>query len=627
MNPSSSSQSKRRKIEVTLVALASIFVLSSSVRAQTPGDTVYFDPNNSKTTTAGGTGDFSTSDFWDPSTSTDAPFVSGSTPVVVTPYIPPTAPPPATGTNGTTTIASYGETAVFNGPGSTVAVSLPVTPYSLQIGVTSGTETFGTTGAEAQISFPLGDNVGLSPIVINSSGATGTENVVFNSNINFDIAQPYYNNTSVGLNSYTSGNIAINGGITFSNYTTDGDSVGEPNLNLAENVAGGTITINSAITAVNETNSTPIANLPYLLFSNPAGVLTLTSNASFNSTTLDIQAGTVYDQGAKFSTPVGGNYLISVGATGEYLTDANNVNVTTNIVFNNGGGTIGGALADTTTFSGQEIVGYSGTAMDLTAAAGGRVNFTGDIHNGNNDSIVKVGAGTIALKNTQGRGEDQNAGWEVQNGTMLINGSDSNGTSLSGSGVQIDNVAKASLAPGVQTYATLGGTGDTHLAVTAVGANSSITPGDPTVNGGIGTLTLNGGLAASNGLTLNFVLDGEGNTIGVDSSQLIVPDLTLNGAVTVNFSTVDTVETGVYYTVMDAGNSPTADWNLGTVGSGLSFAFNAPAGYAVENYILSPGGDTFSVEFESVPEPSTWALMGLGAVLVAGAARLRRQQA
>jgi hypothetical protein len=120
------------------------------------------------------------------------------------------------------------------------------------------------------------------------------------------------------------------------------------------------------------------------------------------------------------------------------------------------------------------------------------------------------------------------------------------------------------------------------------------------------------------------VLDGEGTALGVDSSLLIVPTLSLNGLVTVNFTTLDSVVTDSYYTVIYANNNPNASW---TFGSNLSFAFNAPAGYEVEGYKLSKAGDTFSVEFEAVPEPSTWALMGLGAVLVAGAARFRKLQA
>ncbi len=39
------------------------FLFSASAKAQTPGDTVYFDPSHAGNTTTGGAGDFSTSDF------------------------------------------------------------------------------------------------------------------------------------------------------------------------------------------------------------------------------------------------------------------------------------------------------------------------------------------------------------------------------------------------------------------------------------------------------------------------------------------------------------------------------------------------------------------------------------
>ena len=619
MNHSTISEARRAKY-VALAVLASGVFLSASVRAQTPGANVYFDPTVSGTATAGGSGDFSTSDFWNGST--DAPLVSGTN--VPGDFVP-------------------GEGAIFNGPPSTVTVASPVNPDYLEVNVGSGTETFGTAlGGESAINLPIGWNLErgqqnappdfLNPINIDA----GTENVVFNSNVNLGVFNHSYGGAD--LNSASSGNVSFNGGITFTNDSTDNDNVGQPGLVL-QSTADSTFTINSLVNYVEAPGSAPVTNgnVGYVLLNSTGSTLTLTPNASFKDTDVRVLAGTILDQGAAFTSPVYGIYYqIVVGGSGQYLTDTPGMTITSPIVFQSGGGTLGGALAATTTIASVETVGYSGTNMDLTSAAGGRVNFTGDIHNGNNYSIVKVGAGTIALDDTQGRGEDQNAGWEVQNGTMLINGSDSNringnnqGTSLTGSGLQIDNVATASLVHNVQTYATLGGTGDTHVAVTAVGANSSITPGDPTVNGGIGTLTLNGGLTASSGLTLNFVLDGEGFVPGVDSSLLEVPTLSLNGVVTVNFTTVDTVLTGTPYTVMYGGNGTTS-W---TAGDNLSFDISAPAGYALDEtygtggYMFDTGGsgdDFLSVQFVAAPEPSTWALMGLGVVLVAGAARFRK---
>jgi hypothetical protein len=489
-NPTTFSKLRCNQFEAALAAIASIFFLSASAHAQNAGANVYFDPSNSGTTTAGGSGDFATSDFWNGST--DAPFVSGTDEVGN--FVP-------------------GEGAIFNGPASTVSVSSAVNPDYLEVGVTSGTETFGTAGSEAAIELPIGNSpstgpnynqpqVGpdfLNPIQVDA----GSENVVFNSNLNLGIINHYYSN-GAHLTSNTTGNITFNGGITFTNNTSGNDNVGNPTFDF-DGLNGGSFTINSAVTVVNAAGSKAITNgnVPSILLSTAGSTLTLTSNASFTDTVAKVYAGTILDQGATYSSPVYAlNYKISVGGSGQYLTDAAGVDVSPNLVFNNvgggNGGTIGGALADTTTFSGQEIVSYNGVNLNLTAAAGGRVNFTGDVHNGNGNSIVKIGAGTIAMNDTQGRGEDQSAGWEIQNGTMLINGSDKTGSSLSGSGVKIDQVATSALS-GSQTYATLGGSGDTSVAVTAAGANSSITPGDPTVNGGIGTLKLNGGLTATSG--------------------------------------------------------------------------------------------------------------------------------
>ena len=235
--------------------------------------------------------------------------------------------------------------------------------------------------------------------------------------------------------------------------------------------------------------------------------------------------------------------------------------------------------------------------------------------------VVKSGAGTININDTGYRAEDQGGGWEINNGTMLLNGNPTydnrtNGSDITGSGLEIDNVATTSLS-NAQTYATLGGNGTTAVAIKADGANSSITPGDPTVNGGIGTLTLNGGLTAIDGLTLNFVLNAAG-----ESSLLDVPDLNLNGTVQVNLTTLDSVATDESYLLVSGGSG--ANW---TLGNDLSFDFSAPAGYTVESYNLDSTGDTLSVQFGSVPEPSTWALVSFGTLLLIGSARFRKLRA
>jgi hypothetical protein len=177
----------------------------------------------------------------------------------------------------------------------------------------------------------------------------------------------------------------------------------------------------------------------------------------------------------------------------------------------------------------------------------------------------------------------------------------------------------------VQTYATLGGNGSTSVAVTADGANSSITPGDPTVNNGIGTLTLAGGLTANSGLTMNFTLNGTGpnSEIALAGSNLI-----LGGTITFNFTNIGgALSLDTPYTLI-TGIGNAGDFGTALNDSANTFDFNAPAGYTVSAYSTgsdaNPNDSSFYVEFEAAPEPSTWALMGLGVVLVVGAARFRK---
>ena len=60
--------------------------------------------------------------------------------------------------------------------------------------------------------------------------------------------------------------------------------------------------------------------------------------------------------------------------------------------------------------------------------------------------------------------------------------------------------------------------------------------------------------------------------------------------------------------------------------SGASYTLNAPAGYTASTpfLVIDGASESLDVTFSEIPEPSTWALMGLGVVLVAGAARFRK---
>jgi hypothetical protein len=567
-----------------LAAILSSLVLVGSAHAQN----LYFDPNNTKSE-AGGSGSFSTGSFYNGSG--DQTFTSG-------------------------------DAAYFNGAAGDVSVETPISASDVEINVTSGTENIGTAGKSSQITMgPIGFNYSLTAFNINN-GATGTENVNFNSNINLNVVNQYYNDLTATDN--TSGNLAFNGGITFTNNTSaatdpSGNSMGEPNLEIYSG-NGGTVTINSAVTLVNVNGSEPNGNGPYIGFdaSSPSSAMILTGGASFTNVGLNVNSGTVLDQGATYSGTVA-----QVGGTGQYLTDADNVNVSTTIQNNGGNLTVGGALADNTSFSGV-IVNYGGYgAIELTAAAGGTVTFSNSVEfNGNkNQMIDKIGAGTVNMTYSEGTigGRTFGGNSEIENGTLLLNAD--NALSTQGTTLTIDEVLPKNVNA-AQTEATLGGGGSFLGGVVAAGPHSVIEPGSPT---SIAALSLDGGLVAQNGVTLVFKLNG-GDELGygVTNDYIYAGSLTLNGPVTVDFINLGTITTGTPYVLMSGGSE---DWS-GTP----DFTFNVPAGYALDpgygtpdpnndgndlGYNFSTAGTTFSVQFIAVPEPSTCA-MWLGGLALLG---------
>jgi hypothetical protein len=68
--------------------------------------------------------------------------------------------------------------------------------------------------------------------------------------------------------------------------------------------------------------------------------------------------------------------------------------------------------------------------------------------------------------------------------------------------------------------------------------------------------------------------------------------------------------TQIYTLFYSAAGTP---WDI----SGASFTFNGvPSGYAATEMYNAPtsGNESVTVSFGAVPEPSDWALMGVGAV-------------
>ena len=136
--------------------------------------------------------------------------------------------------------------------------------------------------------------------------------------------------------------------------------------------------------------------------------------------------------------------------------------------------------------------------------------------------------------------------------------------------------------------------------------------------GTIGTLNLAGGLSLSAGGTFQMQLNGA----SVDAINFGTANVTLNGQITFDFTSLGTVLTGYTYTIFTGTD--------GTWTSAQNFVFNGPEGYELNSaygggngYVWDEASRSLSVQFSAVPEPSSFALVG-AFLLVAGATRRRR---
>jgi hypothetical protein len=271
---------------------------------------------------------------------------------------------------------------------------------------------------------------------------------------------------------------------------------------------------------------------------------------------------------------------------------------------------IGGSTANVSTYTNQISAGQGNGQLDLHAAAGGRVIFSGNIA-GDNGYTSKDGAGTVVLNSAGGNtftSYDATTSFEAKTGTTLI-------TNTSGSA--FGNSAKLVK---VDAGATLGGTGTSTQTVVAVAGTSIIAPGDSGADLGtptIGTLHLNGGLQAASGVTLAFKINGNSGFAGTNNDLLDFGpgDFAPVGNLTFDFTNLGTIQTSQpgspnFYKIMQGGG---AFDDSGITG----YTFNAPAGYVVARYNFDSFAGTFSVDFQIVPEPSTYALM-LGGLALLG---------
>jgi hypothetical protein len=302
--------------------------------------------------------------------------------------------------------------------------------------------------------------------------------------------------------------------------------------------------------------------------------------------------------------------------------------------------------ADSSTWGGP--IQMNGAPLTISVVAGGRLTFTSDMGGGGPNLITKTGAGTVVFDNPNGN-DFQSGGTvaDIQQGTLIVNSTSGGGFGLGSSAGNIN----------IEAGGTLGGS--TTLAgaqqVVAEDSTSVIAPGDPGnaafgIAPQIGTLSIDGGLTAENGLTMDFKLNGNGsnggflaNNPGENNDFLEIGTGGMNfgsgtPTVTINLTAIGNAPlltgTGNFYILIQGASSTGGDW----LGNPI-FDINTPAGYALDptfgpddglgdgkdlGYIYDTTGDTFYVQLIAVPEPSTYGLLGMGVLGLVAIGRFHR---
>ena len=437
------------------------------------------------------------------------------------------------------------------------------------------------------------NNPTANPMIIVENGSSA---VTINANID------HVGGDFEDITNNSSNDLTINGTIDYNNQTT---------LYVDAN-SSGKIIINGGVLDANTTGL-------YLLgggtveFGANSNMSSLDSGANHTNLSLIVGGGTaIFDGTDNFlstsaMTLTNGTILLNGSFTG-----------TQNVTAEHGSAHLGGNTAAASGWSGAIYLDNLPPTITLSQVAGGRFTYASTASgpggvgiNGNNQTyLITSGDGTVVLgtgnsyqifaPNFTVGGNTYTLAADLQAKTTLI-------TNTSGSAFG-NNIGVVQVEAGK----TLGGSGISTQTIVAMDHTSKIAAGDSGVDGGvasIGTLHLTGGITATSGLTMDFKLTSPGVN---DALDLGAGNFALSGNVTVNLSAFGDFQTGTYTLASGTGGVWSDD--------GATFAFTTPAGDSVTSYDFNTTTDQFTVTV-ATPEPSTYALMGLGILALVWFAR------
>jgi hypothetical protein len=529
--------------------------------------------------------------------------------------------------NGTTDVAWDSTGATFAGTAGIVAVSgtqnvtslaLNTAFYTLQGGIinfTGGSPTLGGSANGQTISSVLQSASGLN---ISGGGKTISGNnadldgII---NINGTVVR-LGNNNALGDSSALADRVVLqngailqlNAGITLSKYiTTSGTAV------TIESIGNSSITGTIA----------PTTSL--FLQLDPGSTLTLSGNAGIGQTTSAIQT---VSTGRLVLDAVGGSSAIALQIRGSTTVQANNVAnvfgaVGTNIFMGEvagdptlalNGSTISNNLflygasatrkienmsAGTSTYAGQ-ILAQANVSTILRSTTTGTLRITGNINDTTFTGGIEIGTSTHLnsgiVEFARAAGNAYDGGTTVNSGTLLVSNTSGSAT---GTGAVTVNNGGSLIGGGIITGDVTVNSGGTISGGTTVGVLRT------------GNLSLASG--SSMAVQIDSLTAGTGyDQISVTGAVSLAGDL----AITLNFVPV---QDSLFFILLNDGG----DAITGVLGGHAQGDIFSMAGY---NWSISYQGDFATNSFtggndvvlrslDAVPEPSTYALIGLGAIV------------
>jgi len=242
-------------------------------------------------------------------------------------------------------------------------------------------------------------------------------------------------------------------------------------------------------------------------------------------------------------------------------------------------------------------VTLEGGDRTLTQNSSADTIFNGSIGDAGDDLGLRLsGTGTGAL--VLSAANTYSGGTIVEEGTLLVN-------NVSGSGTGTGLVS-------VENGGTLGGSGFIVSTKTTVESGGNISPGNPGVDGGVGTLTFTGDLETKTGST--WLIDIVQNEDGKSDRVAVSGVLTIAGSI-LDLNFAESFTNGHVYTIASYGS---------LVGEFDGWAQDA----VILNYRIDYGsGPNGVITLTAVPEPETVRVLLFALLALYGAHFYRRQRA